>query len=95
MNSMQDNTKWYWEQTKEKNIIVPTRTIIHPCLNIMAVTYLKQLPKKVCNRNQDYKVLQRNTIFLTDSDNEFILAEIKCIGTIEYDIDMSVGDKDD
>ena len=41
-NCMQDNTKWYWEQSpQQNNIIVPTRTIVHPCLDFTTVTEVK------------------------------------------------------
>ena len=40
---MQDNKRWYWEQTQQQNnIIVPKRTIEHPCLYVMAVTDVKK-----------------------------------------------------
>ena len=43
MNCMKDNTKWYWEQsTQQNNIIIPTRTIVYKCLDIMTVTEAKK-----------------------------------------------------
>ena len=35
-NCMQDKTKWYWEQKKQKNsIIFLTLTIVHTCLDVL------------------------------------------------------------
>ena len=71
---MQDNTKWYWEKSQQQNnIIVPTLTFIHPCLDVMEVTEVKQIPKSVCNVNQARRYLQRHRICITDSNNYFIL----------------------
>ena len=39
---IQDNTKWYWEKSpQQNNLLVPTRTIVHPCLDVMTVTKIK------------------------------------------------------
>ena len=36
--SMQENFNWYWkQQSLHHNIMVPTRTIIHPCLYIIGI----------------------------------------------------------
>ena len=70
---MQYNTKYYWEQPpQQKNIIVPTRTIIHPCLDVINVTEVKK-PKRVCNKNQARKAIQMHTLCLKDSHHDFIL----------------------
>ena len=60
----------------------------------MSVSELKQIPNNVCNRNQSLNALQRHSIHITDSDNDFILDEIKRWYTIEYEIDMSVYDEE-
>ena len=41
------------------------------------------------------KALQRHTICITDSGNDFILDELRRRDTIEYEIDMSVDDSKD
>ena len=52
LNCMQENTKWYWEQKQQQNIIiVSTHTIAHPCLDVMVVKYVHDIPISVCNRN--------------------------------------------
>ena len=38
MNYMQDNKDGYWEQSQQQDNIIPTRTVLHPCLHIMTVT---------------------------------------------------------
>ena len=61
----------------------------------MELTEVKQITKNVCNRNQARKALQRRPIRLTDSYHDFILDEIKRQDTIEYEIGMSVDNKED
>ena len=35
---MQENTKWYWEQKHQQQVIIfPTGNIVHPCLDSMVV----------------------------------------------------------
>ena len=67
---------------------------MHPCLDVISVSELKQIPNNVCNRNQALNDLQRHYIHITDSDNDFIFDEIKRRYTIEYEIDMSVYDEE-
>ena len=82
---MQDNTKWYWEKSQQQNnIIVPTLTFIHPCLDVMEVTEVKQIPKSVCSINQACKALKRCPICITDLYHDFILDKIKRRHNIQY-----------
>ena len=76
-------------------MIVTTRTILHPCLDVMKLTEVKQIHKSVWNRNQSHKAIQGYPICLTDSDHDFILDEIRHRDTIEYQKYMSIDDKDD
>ena len=49
---MQDITNWYWEQhTHQQDIIVPTCTILHPRLDVIGITDVQDIPKRMCNRN--------------------------------------------
>ena len=49
--SIQENSNCYWkQQSLQQNIIVPTRTIIHPCLGVVIITDIQDIPKTVCNR---------------------------------------------
>ena len=50
---MQENTNLYWKQhSLLKNIMVPTRTVLHPCLDVVRITDVQDIPKTICNRVQ-------------------------------------------
>ena len=54
--SMQVDTNWYWNQHHKQNVItVPTRTILHPQLEVNLVTYFHAIPTHVCTRTQAKK----------------------------------------
>ena len=43
MNCMQDNKIWYLEKSPQQNkMIVPTRTILHPCLDVTTFNEVKK-----------------------------------------------------
>ena len=85
MNCMQERKKWYRGQLpKQNNIIAPTCTIVHPYLDDMTVTEVKNT-KSVCNITQACRAIQRRHIYLMDSDHDYILYEIKFRDTIEYE----------
>ena len=72
--SMQENSNWYWkQQALKKNIIVPTRTIIHPRLNVVIIIYVQDIPNNSCNRIQAKNAIQRHPICMTDYDYDYIL----------------------
>ena len=76
--NMQENTNWYWKQQPlQHNIIVPTRTIINPCLDVFGITYVQDTPTNIFNRIQAKKYIQRHPIFLTDADYDYILDGIE------------------
>ena len=53
--SMQLDTNWYWNQYPQQHvIIVPTRTILHPQLEVNAVAHFHTIPKIVCNRTPSH-----------------------------------------
>ena len=64
---------------------MPTRTIIHPQLDVTAITIIHYIPKTVCNRTQARKAISRHPICLTDSDYDYILKEIYCQDKIEFE----------
>ena len=71
--SMQENTNWYWKQkTLQHNIIVPTRTILHPRLEVIIIIYVQDTPKKLCGRSEAKKTIQRHPIIMTDADYDYI-----------------------
>ena len=77
--SMQINTNWYWNrQPKHHVITVPTRTILHPQLEVNVITDSHAIPTSICSRTQANKSISRNPICLTDSDYDYILEEIGC-----------------
>ena len=75
---MQENTNWYWQQQQlQQAIIVPTRTILHPHLDVITIIYIQDIPKNVCNRIQAKNYIQRHPISMTGADYDYILDEIK------------------
>ena len=73
LSCMQESTNFYWEQKKQQQvIIVLTRTIVNPCLDVVAVKDVHDNPKSIYNRNHARQDLQKYPIFLTDSDNDYI-----------------------
>ena len=76
--SVQENTNWYWkQQSLQHNIIVTTCTILHPCLDVIIITDVQDIPNTVCNSNQAKKAIQRHLICMADSDYDYILDEIE------------------
>ena len=64
----------YWENKRyQQVIIVPTRTIIHLCLDVVAVKDVHGIPRIFFNRDQAKRDLQIHPICLTDSDHYYIL----------------------
>ena len=75
--SMQVDTNWYWNQHPRQHVItVPTRTILHPQLEVNAITDFHEIPKSVCNRTQAKKIISRQPIRLTNSDHAYTLKVI-------------------
>ena len=52
--SMQEITNWFWDKYPQQKVItVPTRTIIHPRLYVILITYINDITRSVCNRTQE------------------------------------------
>ena len=50
---MKENTNCYLrQQSLQQNSIAPTHTILHPCLDVVIITYFQDIRKTVCNRAQ-------------------------------------------
>ena len=65
--SMQVDTNWYWNQHPQHHIIIIlTRTILHPRVEVNAVVDFHAIPKSVCIRKQARKSISRQPICLTD-----------------------------
>ena len=60
--SVQENTDWHWKQQPlQQTIIVTTRTILRPRLDVIIIRDVQDIPKNVCNRIQaknSYKDIQ-------------------------------------
>ena len=44
---------------------------MHPCIDVVTVKYVYDIPKIICNRNHAKQALQKHHIFLTDSDHDY------------------------
>ena len=74
---MQIYTNWYYNQQPKHNVIsVPTRTIIHPQLEVNVVTHFHAIPTSVCSRTKAKQYISRQPICLTDADYDYILEDI-------------------
>ena len=74
---MQENTNWYCKQQPlQQTIIVPTCKILHPCLVVIIIRYVQEIPKKIFSRNDSKKEIQIHPIIMTDADYDYILDEI-------------------
>ena len=86
---MQVDTNWYWNQQPTHHIItVPTRTILHPKLEVNAIIDFHAIPTSICSRTQAKKIISRQPICLTDYD--YILEEICRRDKIEFKIDVDI-----
>ena len=57
--SLQVDNNWYWNQQPEHHFItVPTHTILHPQLQVKAVTDFEKITKINCTRTQAKKPYQ-------------------------------------
>ena len=88
--SMKIYTNWYCNQPKHNVITVPTRTILHPKLEVNAITYFHAIPTSVCSRTQTKKDISRQPIFLTDADYDYILEGIGHRDRIEFEREVDV-----
>ena len=88
---MQVDTNWYWNQQPKHHVItVPTRTIIHPKIEVDAITYFNAIPTSVCSRTQAKQSISRQPICLPDADYDYILKEIGCREKIEFEREVDV-----
>ena len=93
---MQVDTNWYCNQRPQQYVsTVPTRTILHPRLEVNAIIDIRDILKSVCNRTQAKKYISRHPICLTDYDYNQILEEICCLYKIEFERDVEVHSDDE
>ena len=94
--SMQVNTNCYWYQNPQQHVItVPTHTILHPRIEVNAITDIPYIPKIVYKMTQAKKNISRHPICLTDSDYDYILEEIGCRDKIEFGRDVEFRSNDE
>ena len=49
--SMQVDTNWYWNQQPKRHVsTVPTRTRLHPQLEVNSITDFHAIPTSICSR---------------------------------------------
>ena len=93
---MQLYTNLYWDPHTQQHVIkVPTRTILHPQLEVNTVTDFCAIPKSLCTRTQAKKSISRQTKCLTDSDYDYILEEIGRQDKIDFERDVDVYSDDE
>ena len=71
---MKVKMKWYFNQTQNQQVIVvPTISIVNPCLGVIAVKDVQYIPRSVCNKNQVCQALQICHICITNSDHDYTI----------------------
>ena len=64
LSSMQVYNNCYWDPHPQQHIITfPTRTILHPQLEVNALTYFHDIPKSVCNRTEAKQSIKTSYMF--------------------------------
>ena len=62
--SMQIDTNCYWNQQPKHHVItVPTRTILHPQLEVNAITEFRAIPTSICTRTQEKSHIKKAYMF--------------------------------
>ena len=88
---MQVDTHWYSNQQPKHHVItVPTRTILHPQLEVDAITDFHAIPTSVCSITQAKMAISMQPICLTDADYDYILEEIGRRDKIEFEREVDV-----
>ena len=92
---MQIYTNWYWNQQPKQHVIaVPTRTILHPQLEVNVITYFHAIHTSVSSRTQAKKFISRQPICFTGADYDYILEEIGRQEKIEFEREVDVYNDD-
>ena len=80
-----------WNQHPQHHFItVPKLTILHPQLEVNAVTDFHAIPNSVCTRTQEKKAISRQPVCFTDSYYDYILEEIGRRDEIYFERDKEV-----
>ena len=83
---MKAKTNCYCQQNKNIQIvIISTRTIVHPCLDVSARKNVADIPRSIHNKNKAQKVIQWQPIFIDDKYHDYILDERVRSDNIDYE----------
>ena len=56
---MKATTNWYWKQNQNEHIvIILTRTIVTPVLDVSLIKNIADIPRSVVNKNQSRQDIQ-------------------------------------
>ena len=69
---------------------MPTRTILHPQLEVDTITDFHSTPTSICSITQAKKAISRHPICLTDADYDYILEEIGRRDKTEFEREVDV-----
>ena len=48
---MKTTTNWYWQQNiMKQGVILSTRAIVHPCLEVSAIKNVADIPRSIRNK---------------------------------------------
>ena len=73
---MQENTNWYWKKPPlQQTIIFTTRTILHPCLDVVTIN-LSKTSLIIFVTGFRENPIQRHPIIKSDTDYDYILDNI-------------------
>ena len=67
-----------------QSVIISTRTIVHPCLEVSVINIVSEIPSITCNKKQALHAVQRQPICIADEDCDYILDEIELCYNIKY-----------
>ena len=72
--SIQEITNGFWDKYSQQQVnTVLELTIPYPRLGVIAIIDIHDINKNLCNRTQAKKAISRYHIFLTNSDENYIL----------------------
>ena len=84
-------TNWYCNKQQKHHVIsVSTRSILHPQLEVDAISYFHAITTSVCSTTQAKKAISRQPICLTDADYDYVLEEIGCRDKFEFEREVDV-----
>ena len=65
LSLMKPKTNWYWQQHgKNQSVIISTRTIVSPCLEVSFIKNSADITSIICNKNNHYGLYRGNQFVL-------------------------------